>query len=448
MKRSLYFRRVVIIAMAAWTMVAAALVAGNYNDELRELRKLAIIQAARLYEKDLVFRRWVSGHGGVYVLVTEETPPNPYLSHLADRDVTTTTGLELTLMNPAYVTRQVYELELEQHGYLGHITSLNPLRPENAPDQWEVGALHAFERGRTEVVEITKTGNKEHLRLMRPLITEESCLLCHASQGYVVGDIRGGISVSVPIEPLRAAMRRDFTATAIKFGISWLLGLCGISFGAWRINQQIRERDAAEEAQRMSEEKYRTLFENAPVGIGVVLDDGDFVSSNAALLKPGGYPNRGTSQLKNVKQLYYDPADISWILAEGSEQGRSLQEQEVRLKQMDGTPYDALLTVAPISVGDTRGWQIICQDITERKQREKDREQLIHRLEAALEKVDTLSGLLPICAHCKKIRNDEGYWEDVAVYIRNHTEVDFSHGICDDCMREHYPDVDVSNRQT
>ena len=151
----------------------------------------------------------------------------------------------------------------------------------------------------------------------------------------------------------------------------------------------------------------------------------------------------------------HGPAHVAFLSIAGirafcvhSEQGRSLQEKEVRLKQMDGTSCEVLLTVAPISVGDTRGWQIICQDITERKQKEKDREQLIHRLETALAKVDTLSGLLPICAHCKKIRNDEGYWEDVAVYIRNHTEVDFSHGICDDCMREHYPDVDVSDKQT
>ncbi len=62
------------------------------------------------------------------------------------------------------------------------------------------------------------------------------------------------------------------------------------------------------------------------------------------------------------------------------------------------------------------------------------------QLQAALDQVKQLSGLLPICANCKKIRDDEGYWQDVAVYIRDHSEAEFSHGICPDCAMELYPD--------
>ena len=61
-------------------------------------------------------------------------------------------------------------------------------------------------------------------------------------------------------------------------------------------------------------------------------------------------------------------------------------------------------------------------------------------LQAALDKVKQLSGLLPICANCKKIRDDEGYWQDVAVYVRDHSEADFSHGLCPDCAKVLYPD--------
>jgi DNA-binding response OmpR family regulator len=62
------------------------------------------------------------------------------------------------------------------------------------------------------------------------------------------------------------------------------------------------------------------------------------------------------------------------------------------------------------------------------------------QLQQALNQVKTLSGLLPICANCKKIRDDQGYWQDVAVYIREHSEADFTHGICPDCMQKLYPD--------
>ena len=87
-----------------------------------------------------------AGHGGVYVPATEETPRNPYLSHIYERDITTPSGRPLTLVNPAYMTRQVFTLGQIQYGLQGHITSLHPLRPQNAPDPWETQALQSFEQ--------------------------------------------------------------------------------------------------------------------------------------------------------------------------------------------------------------------------------------------------------------------------------------------------------------
>ncbi|MCP4612697.1 MAG: response regulator, partial [Planctomycetes bacterium] len=75
-----------------------------------------------------------------------------------------------------------------------------------------------------------------------------------------------------------------------------------------------------------------------------------------------------------------------------------------------------------------------------RRLQQKVEEQNI-QLQASLDKVKILSGLLPICAHCNKIRDDKGYWEEVVVYIRNHSEAEFSHGICPDCVKEFYPEV-------
>ncbi len=76
----------------------------------------------------------------------------------------------------------------------------------------------------------------------------------------------------------------------------------------------------------------------------------------------------------------------------------------------------------------------------EMEAREKEREKLIAELQEALAHVKILSGLLPICASCKKIRDDQGYWHQVEVYIRNHTDVEFSHGLCPDCARRYYPE--------
>ena len=81
--------------------------------------------------------------------------------------------------------------------------------------------------------------------------------------------------------------------------------------------------------------------------------------------------------------------------------------------------------------------------IDERKRVEEEREKLINELQEALNKVKTLSGLLPICSSCKKVRDDSGYWNQIEVYIRDHSEADFSHSICPDCAKELYPDLDI-----
>lgn len=80
-------------------------------------------------------------------------------------------------------------------------------------------------------------------------------------------------------------------------------------------------------------------------------------------------------------------------------------------------------------------------DVTELKQAREEREQLITDLQKALSEVKTLGGLLPICASCKKIRDEKGYWNQIEAYIRDHSDAEFSHSICPVCARKHYPDL-------
>jgi PAS domain-containing protein len=84
---------------------------------------------------------------------------------------------------------------------------------------------------------------------------------------------------------------------------------------------------------------------------------------------------------------------------------------------------------------------VTATDITERKKAEREREQLVGQLQGALAQVKTLSGLLPICAHCKRIRDDQGYWNQIELYIRRHSNANFTHGICPECAKEHYPEL-------
>lgn len=230
-----------------WTFVVAATFTVRLIDEKKLTVEYARILARGAYEKDLVYRRWVAIHGGVYVPITEYAQPNPHLAHLENRDVTTISGVHLTLINPAYMTRQVHELGREQYGALGHITSLDPIRPENASDPWETAALEEFNRGVSEVSSLEPVDGSEYFRFMRPLITEESCLSCHAAQGYRVGDVRGGISISVPMQELRAIERKRIVVLSLSIGLAWILGLVSVYAALRKSLAVVRKRETEDE---------------------------------------------------------------------------------------------------------------------------------------------------------------------------------------------------------
>jgi len=88
-----------------------------------------------------------------------------------------------------------------------------------------------------------------------------------------------------------------------------------------------------------------------------------------------------------------------------------------------------------------REWKLL----TERRETVAAQKQLIAELEDALSKVKTLSGLLPICSGCNKIRDDKGYWSQVEGYIQEHTDAQFTHGLCPDCVRKYFPEMEVTN---
>ena len=235
-----------LAVVAAWVVIVSASLIWNVYQERQQILDAAYIQASVAFDKDVIYRRWNAEHGGVYIPITDKTQPNPYLN-VPEREITTPSGLALTLMNPAYMTRQVHELARKAYGVLGHITSLDPIRPENAADGWETQALEAFERGVKEVSSVEEMGGKTYMRLMLPLTTEKGCLKCHAEQGYKLGDIRGGISVSLPMASLWAIEQSQILTLSLGHGILWLFGMVGIIRGTYRLNNQVTKRKRAEQ---------------------------------------------------------------------------------------------------------------------------------------------------------------------------------------------------------
>jgi len=251
----LHLKHYIWLLAVMWTVVVSVSLIWNLTKDKNEIFNAARIQASVAYEKDLIYRLWNTEHGGVYVPVTEKTLPNSNLSKIPERDITTPSGKLLTLISPVSMTRHVHELEDKQYGVSGNITSLNMIYKENAPDPWETEALIAFERGETEISSVEEMEGEDYMRLMRPLIIEKNCLKCHASQGYKIGDICGGLSISIPMAPLRAIGRSQMIALYIGHGLIWLFGLVSIVLLSKQIMRSERERmHAAEALQKANDE--------------------------------------------------------------------------------------------------------------------------------------------------------------------------------------------------
>lgn len=219
-----------------------------------DFRQRALMEAWGSSEKDLLIQQWIAGQGGIYASVSEEIPPNMYLSHIADRDAETSSGRPLTLMNAAYVMRQLYTYGHRKGVVQGHFTSLNPIRPGNAPDAWEAEALKAFENGSSEVSSVETLDGQPYMRLMRPMLTDSSCLKCHAEQGYQVGDVRGGFSVSVPMKRYLSGATTTLVPLSLGHAAIWILGGAGVLAATRntrnyirRINLEMADREEAEQ---------------------------------------------------------------------------------------------------------------------------------------------------------------------------------------------------------
>jgi PAS domain S-box-containing protein len=278
------------------------------------------------------------------------------------------------MINPAYMTRQLFELLQKDFGILGHITSLNPIRPQNAPDPWEKEALKSFEQGRTEYASISMIGGQIYLRHMQPLRTEKSCLTCHATQGYKEGQIRGGISVSIPLAPLQAIEYSNRNRILAMHGLLWGLGCLGLFLGARHLRRSERERRKLEESLASSEEKFRSIFENAGEGIFQSHPDGYFLNVNPAQARMYGYesPEEMIKAVTNIaQQLYVRPEDRERYKKIMEEKGR-VENFETLFRQKDGTIRWASLNAHAIrdKEGKISYFEGMVQDITERKEAE------------------------------------------------------------------------------
>jgi PAS domain S-box-containing protein len=185
---------------------------------------------------------------------------------------------------------------------------------------------------------------------------------------------------------------------------------------------------------------YKLFFENGLDGLMLTKPDGSVLDANPAACRIFGRTREEI--LGTGREGLVDTSDprLAQLIADRQHHGHAHGELTARRKDGTSFPLEISSVVFQTPKGEPRTCMII-RDITERKAAESERESLIQQLQDALGKVKTLSGLLPICAACHKIRDQQGAWYHLELYIRQHTEADFTHGICPECRRALYPET-------
>jgi hypothetical protein len=296
----------------SWSLVIVGSLTWNLIQSSDEALSTAMQTARSVLGTDLRYLQESILQGNVYVPV--KSLSDPASGSAAERlEATASNGERLTLLNPMLLTRELYRGSHFPTNTYTRVTSLNPIRKRNEPDEWERKALLSFAANAAEASDVVKEDGQRYFRLMRPLVTVPACLNCHEEKDRKVNTVRGGIGIKVAVSAFQApaeSLRLTLAHLAL-----WGAGLAGLSIVA-----------------------------------------------------------------------------------------RSLKRH-----------------------------------IAARQRVEIERERLIGELKEALGKVKTLRGMIPICSSCKKIRNDTGSWTQLELYLKEHSEAEFSHGLCLDCMRKLYP---------
>lgn len=361
--------RLSAVVAVAFTLLTASSLALLLRHEHQESINMARLEAMVVFGKDQTLRKWAAKHGGVYVPATEDTPPNPYLSHIPERDITTAQGKHLTLMNPAYMIRQIMADHYGRYGVIGHITSLKPVNPVNAPDEWQRHALESFDRGADEVIEVTRLEGKPYLRFMRPMITQEQCLKCHEVQGYKVGDVRGGVEVAVPMHYYLAYKKSNSTIHVLSHLFLWLLGMGVMAFGFIKGRSGIL-------ANLKVEELTHTLSAIVESSDDAVISwdlDGVVTSWNKSAEKILGY-SAAEAVGKPVSTFFLSQkADLFPQAMETLRRGKTIEHHETEYSRKDGGKIFVSISISPIKneAAGIVGVSAIARDITEHRRAEE-----------------------------------------------------------------------------
>jgi PAS domain S-box-containing protein len=260
-------------------------------------------------------------------------------------------------------------------------------------------------------------------------------------QGLIPRAIQAGLIVLAAISLFEVVKHHLMPGISLLESHEITIGFTSIcasvaAFVVFRKQAAMNEQLAREAKERKeAEEKYRDLFEHANDAILLVDDDLRYIEANRKAEEVLGYSRDELLTMKITDIIPAEQAARSAVEFEKLRTDGSYEHFIGKVRKRDGQMADVEVSSSAI-IRDNRvvGSRDILRDITERKKAEAEREKLINELQESLAKVRTLSGMLPICASCKKIRDDRGYWTQIEAYVSTHSAAEFTHSLCPACL--------------
>jgi YesN/AraC family two-component response regulator len=347
-------------------------------------------------------------------------------------------NFDILLVDDEHKIVELLKSILQQYGYNVH----------TAHDGWEAFNLYKRHRSRIVLTDIKmpKMDGLELLKFVKELDGERVEVIMfsgHADIDDAIESLQYGAS-----RYLRKPLRMQELLASLNESAEKLRIIDERNELIENLEVKVRKRTQELENARSEISNHKDYLQNILNGIAepvnVMDTDYNIIFANRAslefsdgkVLEPGSKCYR-VFHRREMPCSDEPKADYVCPVKEVTRTGKLASCVHTHIRQ-DGTEREMELIISPIMDESGNVMQVIetCRDITERLELQEDRERLILELQDALAKVKTLTGLLPICAWCKKIRNDKGYWDELEAYIEKHSTAKFSHGICPECLKE------------
>lgn len=355
-----------VMLLISFLLVLAVVLLIEYWHRQATVREV-IHEARNYYMLNLHYRAWNAELGGVYASV-DRVDPNPYMARHPRRDVELTDGTRLTLLNPAYMTRMVLQrVKADPHSSIrSRLIGFHPINPENEPTDWEADALRQMEKRSVEdFVRLAKVDGREVLQFLGPFYMETSCLDCHEAQGYEVGDLRGAISITLPIDHAHTVIALSRQLAFVLLFLWALFALFWMRLSSKRCDQELALQESQAQMQQL-------LDSAAEAIIGIDLQ-GNCRFCNRTSLEILGIPEESVLIGRQLHEKIHDHGDdkpsaqSDCPIFQSLISAERIHLEKLTLRRMDGSSFHAELWSHPIiKQGEQVGAVVSFIDISDR----------------------------------------------------------------------------------